>query len=202
MIRTGTGLLFGTAVAALHELRLRRPDAGCGCFGELSATPVNWRVIARAALLCLAALVSIGAPPLAMPGSAGQAGLLLGAAAAEVALLTVLSPEVGQALLRLGHADPCELREVPVARTLSALRASAPWRRYRRIVADAPVDVWREGCWRFMVFPGVLRRPPRRGGVRRLTGRPPRPGPRRPPRRRARPRRRPAGPDRTPATAI
>ena len=60
-------------------------------------------------------------------------------------------------MLRLSHADPCELREVPVARTLSTLRASTPWRRYRRfLVAAAPVDVWREGCWRFVVFPGVL----------------------------------------------
>jgi hypothetical protein len=43
-----------------------------------------------------------------------------------------------------------------VARTLSALRASAPWRRYREFLAAAPVDVWREGCWRFVVFPGVV----------------------------------------------
>jgi hypothetical protein len=154
--RTATALLFAMAAVALHELRLRRPDAGCGCFGELSTTPVGERVIARAALLCLAALASIGAPPLRMPDSAAQAGLLLGTVAAEVAVLGALSPEVGQALLRLGHADPCELREVPVARTLAALRASGPWRRYQRVVGDTPVDVWREGCWRFVVFPGML----------------------------------------------
>ena len=42
-------------------------------------------------------------------------------------------------------------------RTLSALHASASWRRYQRfLVAAAPADVWREGCWRFVVFPGVL----------------------------------------------
>lgn len=154
--RTATALLFAMAAVALYELRLRRPDAGCGCFGELSTTPVSGRVIARAALLCLSALASLGAPPLRMPGSAAQAGLLLGTVAAEVAVLAGLSPEVGQALLRLGHAEPCELREVPVARTLAALRASAPWRRYQQVVGDAPVDVWREGCWRFLVFPGVL----------------------------------------------
>ncbi len=115
------------------------------------------RVITRAALLCAAALSLIGAPPLELPGSMAQAWLTLAVAAAEVAVLAVLSPEVGQAMIRLGHADPCELREVPVARTLSALRASAQWRRHRRlIVAAAPVDVWREGCWRFIVFPAVL----------------------------------------------
>ena len=157
VVRTGTLLLFCTAVGALHELRARRPEAGCGCFGELSRTPVTWRVITRAALLSVAALSLIGAPPLRMPGSAAQAWLTLAVAAAEVALLAVLSPEVGQAMIRLGHSDPCELRDVPAARTLSALRASAPWRRYQRfIVAPAPVDVWREGCWRFVVFPAVL----------------------------------------------
>jgi hypothetical protein len=155
--RAGTALLFGTAAGALHELRARRPDAGCGCFGELSRTPVSWRVIARAALLCVAALSSVGVPPLRLPGSAGQAWLTLAAVAAEVAALAALSPEIGQVMVRLSHADPCELREVPVWRTLSALRASPPWRRYQRfLVAAAPVDVWREGCWRFVVFPGVL----------------------------------------------
>lgn len=155
--RAATGLLFGTAAAALHELRARRPDAGCGCFGEFSRTPVSWRVIARAALLCVAAVSSVGIPPLRMPDSAVQAWLTLAAVTAELAVLAVLSPEIGQLMLRLSHADPCELREVPVGRTLSALRASTSWRRYQRIlVTAAPVDVWREGCWRFVVFPGVL----------------------------------------------
>jgi hypothetical protein len=156
-VRTATGLLFCTAAGALHELRAHRPDAGCGCFGELSRTPVGWKAIARALLLCAAALCSIGLPPLRMPASAGQAWITLAVLAAELAVLAALSPEVGQLMLRLSHTDPCELREVPVARTLSALRASTPWRRYRRfLVAAAPVDVWREGCWRFVVFPGVL----------------------------------------------
>jgi hypothetical protein len=157
VVRTGTVLLFCTAVGALHELRTRRPEAGCGCFGELSRTPVTWRVITRAALLSAAALSLVGAPPLRMPGSAAQAWLTLAVAAAEVTVLAVLSPEVGQAMIRLGHSDPCELRDVPLAQTKSALRASASWRRYQRfLVAAAPVDVWREGCWRFLVFPAVL----------------------------------------------
>jgi hypothetical protein len=156
-VRTATGLLFCTAVGALHELRARRPDAGCGCFGELSRTPVSWKAIARALLLCAAALCSISLPPLRMPASAGQAWITLAVLAAELAALAALSPEVAQLMLRLSHTDPCELREVPLARTLSTLRASTPWRRYRRfLVAAAPVDVWREGCWRFVVFPGVL----------------------------------------------
>jgi hypothetical protein len=155
-VRGATGLLFAVAVGALQELRARRPDAGCGCFGEFSRTPVSWRVITRAAVLSAAALCSIGVPPLRKPVSPGQAWLTLGAAAAELALLAALSPETGELLTRLGHTDPCELRAVPVARTMSALRASAPWRHYSRFLTAGPADVWREGCWRFVVFPGVL----------------------------------------------
>jgi hypothetical protein len=156
-VRVATALLFSTAVGALHVLRDRQPEAGCGCFGELSHTPVSLRTIARTGLLCVAALCTIGLPPLRMPASAGQAGLTLAVIAAEIVALVALSPEVGEILTRMSHADPCELREVPLARTISALKASAPWRRYRRhLVTERPVDVWREGCWRFMVFPGVL----------------------------------------------
>ena len=157
VVRCATALLLCTAAGALYVLRTRRPDAGCGCFGELSHTPVTWRVISRSGLLGASALASVGAPPLRMPGSAAQAWLVLAAVAAELALLVALSPEAGQVMLRLGHTDPCELREVPVARTLAALHASASWRRHRRLITGAvPVDVWREGCWRFVVFPGEL----------------------------------------------
>ena len=155
--RVATALLMGTGAAALYELRARRPDAGCGCFGELSRTPVSWRAIARATVLCVAALATIGIPPPRMPDSAAEAWLTLAAVGAELAVLISLSPEIRQVMLRLSHADPCELREVPVERTLSALRASAPWQRHERFLVTAtPIDVWREGCWRFVVFPAVL----------------------------------------------
>jgi hypothetical protein len=156
-VRGTAAVLFCTAVAALQELRMRRPDAGCGCFGDLSGTPVNWRTISRAALLGAAALASIGAPPLRMPGSTGQAAEMLALTLVELALLAALSPEIGQLMVRLGHAEPCEVRRVPVARTLATLRASAPWRRYRpHLISTTPTDVWREGCWRFAAYPGVL----------------------------------------------
>jgi hypothetical protein len=155
--RVAAVLLFGTATATLNELRARRPDAGCGCFGDLSSTPVSWRVILRAMLLCAAALAAIGTPPLRMPATAQQAWLMLAVMALEVILIAALSPEIGQIMLRLSHSDPCELREVPVTRTLAALQSSHTWRRYRPfLTASAPADVWREGCWRFVVFPGAL----------------------------------------------
>jgi len=156
-VRAATVLLFGTAVAVLADLRSRRPDVGCGCFGEVSSTPVDWRTITRAALLGLAAVASIGVPPLRMPGSLTRSGVVLAVTVAELALLAVLSPEIGELMVRLGRADPCELRRVPVARTLDTLWASTAWRRYQRyLISTTPTDVWREGCWRFAVFPGIL----------------------------------------------
>ena len=73
-VRVATALLFCTAVFALAELRSRRPDVGCGCFGDVSSTPVNWRTITRAALLSAAALASIGARPVHMSRSPGWGG--------------------------------------------------------------------------------------------------------------------------------
>jgi len=156
-VRGATFVLFCTAVAALAELRSRRPDVGCGCFGDVSSTPVGWRTITRAALLGAAALSSIGVPPLRMLGSSDRSVEALAATVAELALLAVLSPEIGEMMVRLGRAEPCELRRVPVAKTLDTLWASTSWRRYHRyLITTTPTDVWREGCWRFAVFPGIL----------------------------------------------
>ena len=156
-VRAATAVLFWTAVAALAELRSRRPDVGCGCFGDVSSTPVGWRTMTRAALLGAAALASIGVPPLHMVGSLDWSGEVLAATVAELALLAALSPEIGELMVRLGRAEPCELRRVPVAKTLDTLWASASWRRYHRyLITTTPTDVWREGCWRFAVFPGIL----------------------------------------------
>jgi hypothetical protein len=156
-VRAATAVLFCTAVAALAELRSRRPDVGCGCFGDVSSTPVGWRTITLAALLGAAALSSIGVPPLHMVGSLDWSGEVLAVTVAEIALLAALSPEIGEMMVRLGRAEPCELRRVPVAKTLDTLWASASWRRYHRyLITTTPTDVWREGCWRFAVFPGIL----------------------------------------------
>ena len=158
VVRAGTALFFLVAMGALNETRQRRPDAGCGCFGEFSETPIGWRTITRAGVLCAAATVTIGLPPLRMPSSAATAELLLATLAFELALVAFLSPEIGEILVRLGYSEPCELRRLPVGRTLTALHASAQWRRYAgQLAAAAPDDVWREGCWRFAVYPGFAR---------------------------------------------
>ena len=181
VFRAATALLFGTAVGALHVLRGRRPDAGCGCFGDLSGTPVSWQALARSAVLCAAAAATIGVPPLHLPSSGKQALVVLAVLLVELAVLAAVSPEISEIMVRLGYSEPCEVRRLPVSRTLAALRASSHWRRYRRyLVSTQPVDVWREGCWRYVVFPANLasrrvevvfavylkpRRPPVRAGI-------------------------------------
>ncbi len=158
IVRTATALFFLIAVGALNETRQRRPDSGCGCFGELSDTPIGLRTIARSALLCAGALATIGVPPLHMPSSSAQAELWLAVLAFELALIAFLSPEVGELLVRLGYSEPCELRRLAIARTMSALYSSSQWRKYaRQVCAADPVDIWREGCWRFVVYPGIVR---------------------------------------------
>jgi hypothetical protein len=152
-VRVGTGLLFLVATTALIELRQTRPDAGCGCFGDFSTAPVSGRTVARAALLAAAAFATIGQPPIKLPTEAAALEML-GVLVAELLLIGALSPEVGEALVRLGYSEPCEVRNVPAARTLALLRRSRPWRRYADLITrDAPVDVWRELCWRYVVYP-------------------------------------------------
>jgi hypothetical protein len=153
-VRLGTGLLFLVATCSLLELRAARPDIGCGCFGDFSHAPVNWRTLTRSALLSLAALGTIGLGPVLQPHSKGAALGLLSLLAAELAVVAGLSPELGEALVRLGYSEPCELRVVPCERTLTALRRSKQWRRHAGLItADMPADTWRELCWRYLVFP-------------------------------------------------
>ena len=158
VVRTGTALFFLVSAGVLNEMRQRRPDAGCGCFGELSGTPIGLRTIGRAGLLCASAVATFGLPPLSMPSSSTVAELWLAVLAFELALLAFLSPELGEIMVRLGYSEPCELQRMPVGRTLTALHASTQWRRYAgQVSAGAPSDVWREGCWRFVVYPGYTR---------------------------------------------
>lgn len=164
--RLGTTLLFATATAALIELRAHRPDVGCGCFGELSTSPVSLRTIARSFLFTIAAAATVGVPPMRLtadgiiPGAVhGTLGarLLVGMVVAEVAMICALSPEFGEALVRLGYREPCERRPLSSQRTLAALRASKAWRRHAAMLTSTePADMWRELCWRYAVFPGHM----------------------------------------------
>lgn len=153
-VRLGTGLLFLVATSALIELRAVRPDVGCGCFGDFSKAPVSGRTIARSAVLAGAALATIDLGPIRVPRTGGAGLELLAFLCIELLVVGALSPEVGEGLIRLGYSEPCEIRDVPSARTIAALRRSKQWRRYAGLLAgDAPVDVWRELCWRYVVYP-------------------------------------------------
>jgi hypothetical protein len=152
--RLGSCLLFLVATCALLELRQSRPDVGCGCFGDFSTAPVSARTLARSALLAGAGLATVWVGPLTWPRTVAGAFGLLTILCAEVLLIAVLSPEVSGGLVRLGYSAPCELRNVPAARTLAVLRRSKYWRRYASLItSEVPEDVWRELCWRFVVFP-------------------------------------------------
>jgi hypothetical protein len=152
--RITAAAFFLVAAAALVELRGRRPDLGCGCFGDFSTRPAGLRSIARAGLLTGGALISIQSPALYLPPRGHGALLFLGIVCAELALIAALSPEVSDALVRLGYTDPCELRQLPADRTLASLHRSRQWRKHARVITtELPIDIWRELCWRYVVFP-------------------------------------------------
>ncbi|MFC9972054.1 MauE/DoxX family redox-associated membrane protein [Spirillospora sp. NPDC127200] len=154
-VRIATAVGFAVATWAVSELRAHRPDAGCGCFGGLSANPVGRRTVARAMLFTAAAMASLWAP------HAGLEVLRMGPALVgpvlvlELAVFAALSPELPALFGR--HArprTPCAWRRSPLAETYATLRDSQAWARHENAVTSAvPVDVWREGCWRFLVFP-------------------------------------------------
>ncbi|MBX6384968.1 MAG: hypothetical protein IRZ07_18700 [Microbispora sp.] len=144
-------VFFAVATYVLWDLRRRRPDVGCGCFGDVSDTPVGLRSIGRAAALTAMAVVvgleEVTGPPAVTTETAPWIG-------GGVALLLACSPEVDAIVSRLRHRPPCEQRPMPPGRALSRLRASAEWRAHAgSLLMDEPSDMWRELCWRFFVFP-------------------------------------------------
>ncbi|GII77640.1 hypothetical protein Sru01_26220 [Sphaerisporangium rufum] len=153
--RWGTIAFFSVASYVLVELRRRRPDAGCGCFGEASSAPVGLRSIGRAVVLAAMAVLVTLVPVSGVDLAAGISADLALALGAGTALLAVLSPEMGEGIARVRYRVPCEQRPIPAARALARLRASAEWRAHAGLLASAePADSWRELCWRFYLYPG------------------------------------------------
>ncbi|TQN33538.1 hypothetical protein FHX37_3560 [Haloactinospora alba] len=155
VVRAATAVWFAGAALALLRLRRRAPDQGCGCFGGVSTTPVGWRTIARAALFAGAAAAAVGADPSGITAGGGAAVAAGTVTAAEVAVLAALSPELTELTARLRRRAPCEVREVPLRRTMSRLRSSEVWQANAASLAERrPHDVWRQGCWRLLRFSG------------------------------------------------
>ncbi|MER7541949.1 MauE/DoxX family redox-associated membrane protein [Actinomadura sp.] len=154
-VRLATTVAFAAATWVVGELRVRRPDAGCGCFGGLSGKKVGRRSVLRAVLFTGAAVASLGAPLAGLDvlrDVQSQVGLVL---AVELALFAALSPELAELVerRRAPAEPPCERRRSPLAETYATLHESAEWAAYENAVASAvPLDVWREGCRRFVVF--------------------------------------------------
>jgi len=93
-VRLATTIAFAAATWVVGELRVRRPDAGCGCFGGLSGKRVGRRSVLRAVLFTAAAVASLGAPLAGLQVLRDvqvQVGLVL---AVELALFAALSPEL------------------------------------------------------------------------------------------------------------
>ncbi|MEQ4720183.1 MauE/DoxX family redox-associated membrane protein [Nonomuraea sp. B19D2] len=150
IFRWGTVAFFALSTYVLLELRRRRPDAGCGCFGEVSSAPVGLRSIGRTVALTGMAGVSVWAP---VPGwLAVMHPSWLTVAGAVV--LALLSPEIEELIDRVRFRAPCEQRRGPAESvTLARLRASGTWRAHEGELASAePYDTWRELCWRFFAF--------------------------------------------------
>ncbi|GAA1073404.1 MauE/DoxX family redox-associated membrane protein [Nocardiopsis composta] len=157
LARGAAAVLFAASAAALVVVRRRDPGMGCGCFGGLSTTPVGWRSIGRAGLLAAASAASIGAAGTGTAVLADPTWAAAGLAAVELGAILALSPELNEAVARVARREPCEVRPVPVRRTMNRLRASDVWRSVPATLDSEkpqPVDVWRNGCWRLFRFDG------------------------------------------------
>ncbi|MGV9773383.1 MauE/DoxX family redox-associated membrane protein [Streptosporangium sp. NPDC003464] len=156
LFRWGTAAFFAVSTYVLWELRRRRPDVGCGCFGEVSAIPVGLRSLGRTMTLTAMAVGTVWTPPVS--GWSTLASITwhqIAAAAGGLLVLAALSPEIEEAAARLRHRAPCEQRPLDPATALNRLRSSTAWRAHEGLLSSTdPVDSWRELCWRFFVYPG------------------------------------------------
>jgi hypothetical protein len=151
--RLATGIFFLVGMCVLVELREHRPDLGCGCFGDLSDKPPGARSVIRAGMLAGAALsgLNTGTFHLPAPGPRATADLVL--LLAELLTLALVSPELGEVLVRLGYSEPCEVRGQGPQRPLTALHRSRRWRDHAGLITGDPADMWRELCWWYVVYP-------------------------------------------------
>ncbi|QFG22983.1 MauE/DoxX family redox-associated membrane protein [Actinomadura sp. WMMB 499] len=159
VVRLATTVAFAAATWVVGELRVRRPDAGCGCFGGLSGKRVGRRSVARAVLLTAVAVTALGAPLTGLGALRDGHVVIAVVFAVELALFAALSPELTgvpgrRRLPGARPVTPCERRRSPLAETYATLHGSAQWAAHENAVTSAvPLEVWREGCWRFLAFP-------------------------------------------------
>lgn len=155
--RWGIAGFFAVSTYVLWELRRRRPDVGCGCFGEVSALPVGRRSLGRTMVLTAMSAGLVWTP--AIPGWEAMASLTwahVPITLTGLLVLAALSPEIEETIARLRYRAPCEQRRLDPATALGRLRASTVWRSHAGLLSSKdPVDSWRELCWRFFVYQGT-----------------------------------------------
>ncbi|MFC4563707.1 MauE/DoxX family redox-associated membrane protein [Nocardiopsis mangrovi] len=153
--RAAAAALFAVGLVVVVAAARRHPELGCGCFGGLSTTPVGWRTITRTVLFGAAAAVTLGLGVSGIDVLAAFTPAHGGLLAAEVLAFALLSPELTGPAWGAVRGRPCELREVPLARSLSRLRASDVWQANAWMLgSNEPDDAWRQGCWRMLRFTG------------------------------------------------
>ncbi|GAB2868463.1 hypothetical protein GCM10022221_81730 [Actinocorallia aurea] len=148
--RLVTAVMLTAATWVVGELRNSRPDDGCGCFGRLSRIRIGRRTVARTALMAGVAIAACWAPTAGWAVLADGPGLAEAVFLVELAVIAAVSPETTALLKRA--AVPCERRPVPLTDTLRVLHSSTAWRKHGAGLGE-PSDVWRELCWRFLVYP-------------------------------------------------
>ncbi len=157
VVRLMNVVFFATATSIVADLTRRGSDEGCGCFGALSARPAGRRGTLRVALLTVTAIASADDPRTGLGVLQGATGWTIAVLVAETALLLALSPEPVDIFERWRRSVPCELRDLPLAETYATLHASGAWRENERWLTSAdPIEVWRELCERYVVYPGAM----------------------------------------------
>ncbi len=128
--------------------------SNCGCLA--ADEPASWRSVGRAAALVLIGVGVAARPnPSFAPTLNLRTGLLV---ACEIAALLLLTPEAAPHRIinrvRSRHVPGCLTSRHSLEWTLAMLRRSELWIRVQQYLLDtAVVDQWRDGCWRFVVFP-------------------------------------------------
>ncbi|GAA3212409.1 MauE/DoxX family redox-associated membrane protein [Actinocorallia longicatena] len=149
-VRLATAMILVAATWMLGELKTRRPEEGCGCFGSISSSRIGRRTILRTGLLAAAAGAAMGVSATGARISLdvlGWRGVFL---VVELGFLMAISPEP-VALLKRTRIT-CDRRDVPLRATMDVLRGSDAWKTWEDHVPGEPIEVWRELCWRFVVF--------------------------------------------------
>lgn len=155
-VRVFTAVMFAVSVVVLLLARRRDPEAGCGCFGGLSRTPIGWRTLTRAGFLSAVALTTIGIEPTGWQVVSTFTWTHAAVLGVELLVLAVLSPELRGVAARLLRREPCALRRHSLRRAEWRLRRNDVWRSLHSVMLkNEPEDVWRHGCRYFLRYDGL-----------------------------------------------